>query len=890
MPQAAFSALIAAQLISAGDDLGKLKELLASITIHLSERFDADEDVSLLVHARADLIDQVLRHLWQLQFADTTAAALVAVGGYGRGELHPYSDIDLLFLVAEEQPRELEQQIAATVSLLWDIGLHIGQTVRTARLCAEVAAADITIATALMESRLLAGNAALFTAMQELTAADKIWPADAFFQAKLAEQGKRHAKYDETAHNLEPNIKETPGGLRDLQTIEWVAKRHYQIQHLNELVDYGFLTEREFRQLDSCKKYLWRIRFALHMNSGRAEDRLLFDLQQKLAAQFEHIDNEANLAVEQLMQRYYRTITRLQRLSEMLLQYFEESILQQSAPRQSLDINRRFRIVNGYIEASDQQLFSHRPLAILELFLLMAQHPEIRGMRASTIRLIHEHLGVIDRRFRQQRKAKQLFLTILRQPQGVYRVLRSMNRYGVLAAYIPAFANIVGRMQFDLFHVYTVDTHTLFLLRNLRRLTVPEYIDEFPFCSELMLGLEHQEVLMIAALFHDIAKGRGGDHSELGAIDAHEFCREHDLPEAQCNLISWLVQNHLVMSMTAQRKDIEDPDVIREFAEHVQDAEHLQHLYLLTVCDMRATNPQRWNNWKDTLLRQLYDSTLAWLQSSSAQQDPIDEIQHKQNTARLGLKQFSAEDINTLWMQLTTDYFQHHSSDEIIWHSALILGTAADNLPQVQIRTSPGHGASEILAIAPNRDNLWSVLAWLLDQCALNIVKARLEVSDQNLAINSFSVLEEDGSPIHGPRREDEICQRLLNGIHQLSEPPPYSRRVPRQLQHFSQPTSIEFFQDSANHRTLLRLSTSDRPGLLSLVGIAFYQAQVRLLNAIIATIGERAEDTFFLVDVHNQPITASADLARIEALLLQQLEGQSTENEHASKSATLGI
>ncbi|OOZ18691.1 [protein-PII] uridylyltransferase [Solemya velum gill symbiont] len=860
-------------LESAGDHIGELKSYIDAINQALLAAFKKGASIDSVITGRAHLVDKLLQSIWEQKCDPDCGAALIAVGGYGRGELHPSSDIDLLFLVEESLQQESEEQISAIVTLLWDIGLNIGHSVRTPEMCATEAENDITVTTTLMESRLLAGSESLYTEMQAATGPDKVWPPDAFFQAKLEEQQRRHKKYDDTAHNLEPNIKGGPGGLRDIQMIQWVARRKFGVTSLNELVERGILTEAEFRSLELGKKHLWRIRFMLHTITEREEDRLLFDLQQKLAAAFEHRDNEANLAVEQFMQKYYRTIARLQRLNEILLQYFEESILNADEKREITVLNRRFHIVNGYIGAVDSQIFSHRPLALLEIFFLITQNPMIRGIRASTIRLIHEHLHLIDRRFRNDPKAKQLFLQIVRQSHGVYRVLRSMNRYGLLAAYIPAFTNIVGRMQYDLFHVYTVDTHTLFLIRNMRRLTVPELSSEFPLASEIMASIDQQETLILAALFHDIAKGRGGDHSELGAVDALHFCRAHNLSEQQVHLISWLVKNHLVMSMTAQRKDIEDPDVIRNFAKLVMTPKHLKHLYLLTLCDMRATNPKRWNGWKDTLLKQLYRHTLRELNNPQSEADDYSELQKKQTQAREELADQDQKAVTQLWMQFSTDYFQHHSVQEIAWHADVILSTPEHEYPQVRIQCEMKPGASEILIVDIDHDNLFAIITSIIDQCALNIVQARCETTDDNKAINSFSVLEEDGSLICDRHREEEIRSRLIDDIKNLTEPPVNSRHVPRQLKHFEIPTTIEFSQDKTNMRTLLRLQTADRHGLLSRVGLALSQAEVRLLNVIIATVGAKAEDTFFLVDRNDEPITDPEHLERIKSTLLEHLE-----------------
>ncbi|MCU7812938.1 MAG: [protein-PII] uridylyltransferase, partial [Candidatus Thiodiazotropha sp. (ex Notomyrtea botanica)] len=526
------------------------KTYLKHYTETLKERFATGLiPTSQLVTERASLVDEILKRAWQQYFPGATEAALVAVGGYGRGELHPSSDIDLLVLLSSEENFDsLKTSLEQLLTLLWDIGLDVGHSVRTIDDCVREASQDITVITNIVESRLLAGSQPLFEVMLEATGSDKMWNSHDFFEAKWREQIERHAKHDNSISNLEPNIKESPGGLRDIQTIGWVAKRHFKIKNLHDLVAHGFLTEAEHKTLIDGQNHLWRVRFALHLLNGKHDDRLLFDHQRTLASQLGYDNDYANLAVESFMRDYYRTVMELSRLNEMLLQHFQEKILLKDELGDPTAINRRFQSRSNFLEVTHDQVFEETPTALLELFLILQENPKLKGVRASTIRLIRSHTYLIDEQFRQDIRAQRLFMKILRQPIGITRAMRRMNVYGVLAAYIPAFEGIVGLMQYDLFHVYTVDEHTLMVMRNLRRLTVPVYAEEHPFCTQLMNTLPKEELIYLAALFHDIAKGRGGNHSELGAIDAFTFCRQHDLSEYDSHLVSWLVRNHLVMS------------------------------------------------------------------------------------------------------------------------------------------------------------------------------------------------------------------------------------------------------------------------------------------------------------------------------------------------------
>ena len=563
---------------------------LTASTEDLQARFEAGDDIVELVHARAGIIDQVLIELWQ-QHVETPGAALIAVGGYGRGELHPYSDIDVMLLLPDDLPKTDEEGLAAFVTALWDIGLEVGHSVRTVEQCLEQASADLTVATTLMEARLLAGPSALFDEMLRITAPDNIWPSTEFFAEKRKEQIARYHRYHDTAYNLEPNVKGSPGGLRDIQMIAWVAKRHFGVASLAELVEHKFLTRGQLQRLEDGQAFLWRIRFALHVITGRREDRLLFDHQTKLAQLLGYEDATYTLAVEQLMQRYYRTVMDLSRLNEMLLQLFEEAILMDpgAAPE---PLDEHFQVKNGFLQTVNDQVFINDPSALLELFVVLQQNQAIRGVSAYTVGLIRRSLHLIDDEFRQNPRNHRLFLSILRAPRGVTHELRRMNLYGVLGLYIPAFGRIVGRMQYDLFHAYTVDEHTLFVVSNLRRFVLSRFDKEFPHCSEIMQSLEQPEIAYLSGLFHDIAKGRGGDHSELGAVDARAFCLEHGLSKYEAGIVAWLVKNHLALSSTAQKKDIGDPEVISEFAALVGDQLHLDYLYVLTVADVRGTDPE----------------------------------------------------------------------------------------------------------------------------------------------------------------------------------------------------------------------------------------------------------------------------------------------------------
>jgi [protein-PII] uridylyltransferase len=826
------------------------RQVLDQGTELLKDRFVADEPIEDLVRDRARLVDIALRAAW-VNHAGTFAEdlALVAVGGYGRGELHPSSDIDIMVLLPKSDSSAWQPDIERFLTFLWDIGLEVGHSVRSIDDCQRESLADISVATTLFEARLLAGPEPLFAGMRRALAPDRLWSSQDFFEAKCKEQTERHHRYFDTAYNLEPNVKSSPGGLRDIQTIGWVAKRHFGTDTLDELVAHGFLTREELRKLQAAQSFLWRVRFGLHVLTGRREDRLLFDYQIKLAKLFGYEDASFTLAVEQLMQKYYRTVMDISLLNEMLLQLFREAILTQSGP--PLPINARFQIRNDYLEVTHPEVFARSPSALLELFVLLQQHPQLRGVRAETIRLIGTHVWLIDEEFRQNPRHHRLFIEILCAPVGVTHELRRMNLYGVLGRYIPAFGRVVGRMQYDLFHAYTVDAHTLFVVSNLRRFAMPKFNHEFPALSQIMQSLPRQEVAYLAALFHDIAKGRGGDHSDLGAVDAEAFCLEQGMGRYEARLVAWLVRNHLILSITSQKKDISDPDVVQEFARHVGDQVHLDYLYVLTVADVRGTNPKLWNSWKARLFEEFYERTKRALRrglETPIDQDELIRETQEQALAKLpsGLGRAQA---TAVWSRWTEAYFLRFAPEEIAWHTALLAERSPnDDAPLVAVRQLTDRGGTAVLTYTPRRLRSFARSTGLLDQMGLNVVDARVITSANGFNLETYVVLEDNGTVIVDPSRIRDIERGLLRVLQQIEDlPTAVTRRAPRQVRMFWTPTQVNFSVDTRNARTILELIAADRPGLLSEVGRVFRTERVAINGAKIMTVGERAEDVFYV-------------------------------------------
>ncbi|ERP90198.1 PII uridylyl-transferase [Marinobacter sp. ES-1] len=838
----------------------------------LRESYDADADafregadVRALVRSRADTVDTVLRLIWnRYPFARSEDIALIAVGGYGRGELHPHSDIDLLILTREGMAPEWQDDLGAFITLLWDLKLDIGHSVRSMDESISAAREDISILTNLLETRTIAGPDSLRQALSEQAYSDEVSSDKAYFVAKREEQQQRHKKYGDTEYNLEPNVKGSPGALRDIQTIGWITKRHFGLQSIADLTRFSILTEEEHQILHEGETFLWRLRYGLQLIADRNENRLLFDHQRALAQMLGYQDQGKRLGVELMMQQYYRTVLALAEITDVLLQYYDEAIIGSGTEDEIRPLNKRFQMRNLYIEAINNQVFAYAPYAIMEIFVLMAQHPEIKGIRATTIRSLRAHRHLIDDAFRNDLAVTTLFMELMRTPHALDQTLSAMKKYNVLGRYLPEFGQIIGQMQHDLFHIYTVDAHTMRVIRNMVRVTGTEAQSEYPLASRLIHRLPKLDTLYIAGLYHDVAKGRGGDHSELGAIDAEAFCQRHHLSERDTQLISWLVENHLFMSMTAQRKDISDPDIIQAFARAMPSQAHLDYLYILTVCDISATNPKLWNTWRASLLRQLYIEAKRALRRGI--DTPVDRqawIDATREEAReiLRAQNMTNEQIDKIWDTVDEEYFLQDSTVDIAWQTAAIIRHGDNPDPLVLIRDTrggPTDGYSQIIIYMKDRVALFAATTAVLEQLNLNIVDARINSSEGPYSISSYVVLDEQGQPLGvDPARKERVRKRL---IEELDDPEDYPdiihRRTPRQLKHFAFPTEVTFSNDTINQRTVMEVITPDRPGLLARIGQVLLEHRVRLTNAKIATLGERVEDVFFITDEHGKPLS----------------------------------
>lgn len=857
------------------------KNAIMGVNTHFDRRFEEGEDIRFLVNERATFIDLILHYAWHLHEWQTDVA-LIAVGGYGRRELHPQSDIDILILLDNDAGDKYQENIQSFITLLWDIGLDVGSSVRTVEECARIAQDDVTVATNLVEIRRIAGNDELRDQLQVVTGPDYMWPANEFFLAKFEEQNRRHKKHNFTEYNLEPNVKNSPGGLRDIQTINWVAKRYYGVQTLQQLEGQNFFNEQEYGLLRNSEAFLWRVRYGLHKLAKRPEERLLFEYQRELATQFGYVDNDKGLAVEQFMHAYYRTVMALRELNDILLRILDERSCVLETPSHIVPINQDFQLRDNYIEVTHRKVFDQNPAALMEIFVRMSEDKSIKGVQAETIRLIREKRTLVNDDFRQDKKIRSLFLRLFKIERSLITQLRRMKRYGILGRYLPEFGRITGQMQHDLFHRYTVDAHTLLVMRNIRTFRRKSSAVHFPLAANIIKKLAQPELLYIAALYHDIGKGRGGDHSVLGATDAEKFCTNHGLSGRETRLVTWLVEKHLLMSYVSQKKDISDPDVIHDFALQVGDVTHLDYLYTLTVADMCGTNPEIWNSWRASLMSQLYSETkLALrrgLEHTIDQQDIVEETQANA-IAYLSNRGLSETQVRSLWGDMRDDYFIREGALDIAWQTEALSRHESDE-PLILIRDSdrqPWQGATQIFIRVKDVDHVFVAAATALAQLGLNIQDARLYSSKSGYTIDTFYVLDENFKAIgNDPHKLDLIRKELEDELQLVDE---YSevvrRRTPRQLKQFATPTRTSIHNDANARVTVLEVISPDRPGLLATIGRIFMDFGVQLQNAKISTLGERVEDVFFITDHNKEPLSDPDFCTRLRQTICRELDLQ---------------
>jgi [protein-PII] uridylyltransferase len=817
-------------------------ELKAAKTA-LLDTFEHAGKVDGLMQSLAKLVDQSLEKAWR-NCAMPASLTLLAVGGFGRGELAPHSDIDIVVLLDAEPDAELSERIERFIGLAWDLGLELGSSVRTVEQCIEEARQDVTVQTSLLEARRIVGDAQLFDRFSQRYR--QALDSRAFFTAKVLEMRQRHAKFQDTPYSLEPNIKESPGGLRDLQLILWITRAAGFGSSWRELHARGLITDRETAELRRNEQFLKALRARLHTIAGRRQDILVFDLQSALATAFDYRPNSAKRASEQLMRRYYWAAKAVTQLTTIVIQNIEAQLfpITSGITRQ---LGEDFVEKQGMLEIVSDDLFERRPNAILEAFLLYQRTPGVKGFSARTLRALYNARDIMDLHWRRDPENRRLFIEILKQPEGITHVLRLMNQTSVLGRYLLNFRRIVGQMQHDLYHVYTVDQHILMVLRNIRRFAIAEHAHEYPFCSQLISNFERPWALCVAALFHDIAKGRGGDHSKLGMVDARRFCREHGIDADDTALIVWLVEQHLTMSQVAQKQDTSDPEVIRRFAAVVGDERRLTALYLLTVADIRGTSPKVWNAWKGKLLEDLYRITLNVL--GGAQPDAHAELHARKDEALALLRLQTVPDgaHRALWDELDVAFFLRHDAADIAWQTRALHAHVHADAPIVRTRPSAIGEGLQVLVYLTDRPDLFAGICAYFDRAGLSVLDARVNTTRHGYALDNFLVAFPDDS-IHyrdiANLVEQQLSERLKS---QNLLPEPSKGRLSRLSRTFPVTPRVDLRADERGQYYILSLSANDRPGLLYSVARVLAEHGIGVHAARINTLGERVEDVFLL-------------------------------------------
>ncbi len=826
------------------------KEFLQKKSLILKANLNQNNILNIL-NARSNINDALILYTSEKFNISNDEISLIAVGGYGRKEFYPKSDTDLLILINDQKKDQHKKNISHFLAYLWDIGIEVSHSTRTIKECITEGSKDISIATTLLESRYISGSKIMFeNLIKTIDESKSFWSNKDFYQEKVDEQIKRHLQFNNTAYNLEPDIKNGPGSLRDLHTIFWLCKKFLGIDKIEELLNHNILTEKQLQQLINSRNFLSLIRYSLHSETKRAENRLLFEYQKKLAKQLNYEDQDHLIGVEIFMQDYYKSARTISRMNEIILQTLKQQFLEKS-DKKAKDINQNFQIKNQLVGLKDDISFKDKPALLLEIFLLFQKNKDIEGIDAKTIGLITNNLHLINKDFRRKIEHKEIFLEILKAPEGVTHELRRMNLYGVLGHYIPAFGLIEGRMQYDLFHAFTVDEHTLFVVSNLRRLALTRFNHEFPEDSQKMQAIESPEILYIAGLFHDIAKGRGGDHSIIGAEEAEVFCLDHGLTNYDSKVVSWLVMNHLVFSLTAQKKDIYDPNVIRDLALLIGDELRLDYLYLLTVCDVRATNPTLWNSWKKRLFDDLYLLTKKALREGL--EEPIDKeelIREKISLTKNELNNHEFQNVENFLSYFDDDYFIKFNMNEILKQSLVMINRNIPNKAQDIIDISAIDNEDYFYAFVftqIDNESFYKITS-IFEQEGVSVRDAKVVRVNEEYCIYSFYF-------DHMRTMKDEINQKneaINKYINKAMASDSFlaqsgSQILSRRLRSFDKKVDISFSEDLIHNRTVMEITCIDRPGLLSNISKILKEESIWIQSAKIATIGEKADDIFYL-------------------------------------------
>lgn len=849
-----------------------LKNTLTDFTAEQKKAF-SQSDVNTLLQQRSDFYDALLQQLWQeFGFADRQDLALISVGGYGRREMFPLSDLDILLLTESPLSEADQTQFNQLLNLLWDSKCQVGSSIRTLAQCLAIGRDEISVATNMFESRFLCGNKALWQELMSALYQEDFWPIRAFFHAKMTERAERYARYHNTSYNLEPDLKHSPGGLRDLHLIAWIMLRQYGIHSLAAMCQKGILFPEEYQELSQAQTVLFRMRFALHLQLKRYDNRLRFDRQLQLSEQLGYT-GKGNQPVETMMKAFFQATQSVSQLSRLVLAHFEQTILSPLQKKgDKLPLDDGYFLRDGLIFCQNPRSFSQQPPRILDLFYHLTQHPNV-SVCATTLRQLRLALKTLKQPLSDLPEARQGFIRLFSQPQFVRRAIVPMHQLGVLAAYLPQWRNIEGLMQFDMFHLYTVDEHTVRVMLKLESFLDPNNASAHPLCSELMPRLTEPSHLYLAALFHDIGKGREGDHAEVGAADMRRFALQHQFSPEQADEMAWLVAEHLTMSITAQRRDIHDAEVIRQFAKTVKHSGALSALTCLTVADICATNETLWNDWKRSLFLKLFQLTTQQLQLG--EQSLLDPqhlgSQHRQQAyeqLNTTLSETEKAILNTFWQYCPSHYFIRHTPTQLIWHANHYVKNP--QLPMVLVSNQYARGATEIFIYATDQAQLFSRLAQTLSQKKITVHDAQIITSENGFVLDSFIVSETNGQPLNDDRSR-QIHTALLNTLSQTAHQRFKLIKKPVKHRSFKRKTTLRFLPHSHPNQTAFELFTLDREGLLAHIGDIFNRLSLNLLNAKITTIGERAED-FFVVSNGEQHALSEAEKQQLTEVILAEL------------------
>jgi [protein-PII] uridylyltransferase len=811
-------------------------------------------------------VDDILRAIWA-GTGQARSACLIAVGGYGRGLLYPHSDVDVLILLPDDADDATHAKVEKLITVLWDVGLEIGHSVRTIAQCQEEARQDITVQTTLLESRLIVGNKRAYERFcKQMRSSLNVRD---FVEGKLLEQQQRHNRFNDTAQNLEPNLKESPGGLRDLQTILWISSAAGLGTNWKELTEQRILTHVEARQLRRNERVLAQMRIRLHYLANRREDRLLFDYQSALAAQYAYKNTAAKRASEQLMQEFFTTAKSVTLLNTIVLQNLRNRIFPKEAGKPTI-LDDYFQIRGELIDTRGPGIFQRHPSTILDVFLLWQMHPEVKGLSVGTMRALWHARSLIDANFRRSSKNRKKFMEILRQPTGITHALRRMNQFDVLGRYLPEFGRIVGQMQHDLFHVYTVDEHILMVVRNLRRFAVTEMAHEYPLCSRLISEFDKPELLYIAGLYHDIAKGRGGDHSLLGMEDVKRFCRRHGIDDDGTALVSWLVEKHLYMSAVAQKHDLSDPAVIAAFAQEARTERRLVALYLLTVADVRGTSPKVWNAWKAKLLEDLFYAARRYISHGAVSSDRVLASKHERVLTRLRAYAIPDRAHEAFWKKLDDSYFLRHDEQDIAWHTRVLNYRYDTPTPIVKARLSPLGEGLQVMIYAPEENLIFARICGFFEKTDFDIVEAKIYTTRHNYVLDTFQVMTTARMDIHYRDMIRYVEHELPAWLKRPEIPAPAKGRVSRQLKNFPISPSVNIRADDRARYYYLNLVAGDRPGLLYRIALVLARYNISIFTAKINTLGERAEDTLL---VRGEALKDARSVVKLESELVRELQ-----------------